>query len=189
MKYLTIPLLACFLQGCSSSVTETRYYQLPVLQNITTGQEHRVTEGKLVIEPVQVANYLNGNGVVLQSSDVELTVARQHLWIDALDQQLQRQLLNQLALLLPQYQVSSLYQTDSYRLQVQVERFHGLANGKAILSGRYNIVSGAIQQQYPFYQEVTLADNGYAALVDALGLGWQQVMKQIAEHIKAKGQN
>lgn len=189
MKYFTIPLLICFLQGCSSSVTETRYYQLPVIQNTAPVQGQMVIEGKLVVEPVQVANYLNGNGVVLQSSDVELTVARQHLWIDALDQQLQRQLLNQLASLLPQYQVSSLYQTDGRRLQVQVERFHGLANGKAVLSGRYNIVTGAEQQQYPFYQEIVLADDGYAALVDALGQGWQQVIKQIAEHLIVKGQN
>ncbi|MDX3773818.1 ABC-type transport auxiliary lipoprotein family protein [Chromatiaceae bacterium AAb-1] len=177
MKYLT-PLLVISLLGCSSP-QQSSYYQLPAV----TGQQQEVKQAAhyLFVEQVQVANYLNGNGIVLQLSDVELSVARQHLWADALDKQLQRQLINRLELLLPDYQVGNLAQPGAYRVQVQVERFHGLPDGKAVISGRYNLPQ--LQQQYPFYFEIALAEKGYSGLVNALGQGWQKLAEQIAASI------
>ena len=78
---------AVLLGACASPVT-LNYYQLPA---VTTESTHSDAAAALYVAPVQVASYLNGRGLVLQLSEVELNVARQHLWAEPLDAQVQRQ--------------------------------------------------------------------------------------------------
>ena len=136
----------------------------------------------LFIEPVKVAPYLNGRGLVLQTSAVELVMARQHLWADALDQQLQRQLRQHLSQLASGYAVQLQPGAQSTRLWLQLDSFHGSADGYALLSGHF-LLSGQPLSQ-PFSYRVPLADDGYPALVTALGQGVQQLSQQIAAQLR-----
>lgn len=185
MKLLLAGLSIIALLGCSSSPKPVSYYQLEEVLPVKSTLPVSDKTGYLYIEPVQVASFLNGNGLVLQLSEVELTIARQHQWAEALNQQLRRQLLNQLSGLLPDYQVSILPEKDALRLQVQIEQFHALADGQAIISGRFYL-SDTATKQIPFRLTVALTENGYPALVSALGKGWQQVVQQIAEQVTAR---
>jgi uncharacterized protein len=181
MKTLCGVLVLLLLAGCSSPSTIS-YYQLPVAPPAVVGANAAVK--RLYVEPVQVASYLNGRGLVMQLSDVELVMARQHLWAESLDQQLQRQIRDRVLLHAPAYGGLMQAQSDSVRLSVQLDAFHGQAEGYAIISGRFSL-SDQIHTQ-PFNIRVALTNDGYAALVQALGEGLQQLSMQIAQQLNSK---
>ncbi len=181
--------LALWLTGCSSAVT-LNYYQLPQspeqalsvsTSNSATAQSQQPV---VIVEPVMVANYLNTNSLILQTSDVELHRTTQHLWLDALDQQLNRLLVNALQNQLPNKLVTSqalpVAADSSQRLLVQVDEFHGTAQGKVVLRGRYSVLSGPQVKLYPFQIERLQAEEGYPAMVSTMGLAVADLTRQIA---------
>lgn len=177
MRHITAALLL-LLTGCASQPA-SNYYQLPAAP-VTPGSS--VSEaGSVYIEPVQVASYLNGRGLVMQLSDVELVTARQHLWAEALAQQLQRQLRDRVLAQTPGYAAVLQARPDTVRISVQLEQFHGLADGHAIVSGRFALSSQ--QGSQPFNIRIALTDDGYPALVQALGQAVQQLSQQIARQL------
>ncbi|MDP5143917.1 PqiC family protein [Rheinheimera baltica] len=175
-------LLGCVLLfvGCSSQQAIT-YYQLPVMPALVASQSTATQQ--LYIEPVQVASYLNGRGLVLQVSDVELVVARQHLWAEALGQQLQRQLRDRLQPVLPEFVTVLQAQPTTMRLAVQIDQFHGQADGYAIISGRFTLSTHPGSEAFSL--RVPLEDDGYPALVVALGQGLQLLSQQISQQLNA----
>lgn len=173
---LTSVFTVALLTGCSSPASEIRYYQLANLppENALDG-----TVKPLAIAPIKVADYLNGSGLVLQQTEVELSIARQHLWADALALQLQRQLTEQILLVLPTQQLVPLNTPGALTLQLEVDRFHATADGFALVSGRFNLLTGGRYNTIPFSQRVALTEDGYPAMVRALSLGWQQALQQL----------
>lgn len=166
------------LAACSSSV-ELRYYQLPQTAVVTAPPA--ASAPVLYIEPVMVASFLNTNALILQTSAVELHKTTQHQWAEALDQQLQRALVNGLQQALPAYRVTSQQPgSDAMRLLVQVEQFHGQQQGIALVSGRFHLLQGDKVQSQSFQLQLPQPDEGYPALVDTLGQGWQQAITQFA---------
>ncbi|MDX5407637.1 MAG: ABC-type transport auxiliary lipoprotein family protein [Chromatiaceae bacterium] len=177
------------LTACSSP-SSSYFYQLPapsqnqLAPGVTMDKQaadNSHADKSLFIEPVKVASYLSGRGLVLQTSAVELVMARQHLWAEALDQQLQRQLRQHLSQLAPAYAVQLQPGAHSTRLWLQLDSFHGSADGYALLSGHF-LLSGQPLSQ-PFSYRVPLTDDGYPALVAALGQGVQQLSQQIAAQL------
>lgn len=188
-QLLTLMLLG-LVAGCSSAVT-INYFQLP--QPAISTSSPAVDAPVLVVEPVMVANYLNTNALILQTSEVQLVKTQQQQWAEALDQQLNRILLRTLAAELPAYRVTERPVAGAQRLLVQVEQFHGTEQGTVLLSGRFSLMpaqgttlvggqSGIIQQQ--FQLQMPQADDGYPALVAALGELWQRQGKDIAQLLK-----
>ena len=113
---------------------------------------------------------------------VELVMARQHLWAEALDKQLQRQLRHTVPMQAPAYVAQLQASADSVRLSVQLDRFHGLSDGYAVISGQFNLTHQT--QSHRFDIRVALKDDGYPALVLALGQGVEQLSQQIAQQLK-----
>ena len=177
MRYITAALFL-LLTGCSSQPASS-YYQLPAAPVMAGSAEAEAKS--LYIEPVQVASYLNGRGLVLQLSDVEMITARQHLWAEALDQQLQRQLRDRIVAQASGYTAALQARPDTVRVSVQLDQFHGLADGHAIVSGRFAVSAQPGSQ--PFNIRIALADDGYPALVQALGQAVQQLSQQISRQL------
>ncbi|GHG64931.1 hypothetical protein GCM10010919_11920 [Alishewanella longhuensis] len=164
------------LVGCSSPASEVRYYQL--VAQTPPAIDTRVQQ-PLVLAPIKVASYLNGSGLVLQQSAVEFSIARQHLWADALEQQLQRQLTEYLLLALPKQPLAAFNAIGARTLQLEIDRFYASESGQAIVSGRYNISGAVLDSTVPFSYQVALANDGYPAMVQALSLGWQQLLQEL----------
>lgn len=61
----------------------------------------------LWVEQVSVPDYLAGNGVVYQTSDVQYVIANNNLWASPLDQQLRNTLVANLSARLPGWVVAS----------------------------------------------------------------------------------
>ena len=127
------------LTACSSGVDNKSYYQLPVatqtgVQSSTASQGNRL----LWVEQVNVPDYLAGNGVVYQTSDVKYVIAANNLWASPLDQQLRNTLVANLGNQLPGWVVASQpLGSDQDTLNVTVTGFHGRYDGKVIISGEW----------------------------------------------------
>ncbi len=175
--------MSLLLSACSSPV-EMFYYQLPQLSQ--NQQQLAVNAPVLVVEPVMVANYLNTNALILQTSEVELHKTVQHQWAEALDQQLTRLLLQQLALALPGYRVTDRApQGPHSRVLVQVEQFHGSSQGLAMVAGRLSVSTPAGMLQQQFSWQLPQPEAGYPALVNTLAGGWQKVSQDISQLLRA----
>lgn len=183
--------LALWLTGCSSAVT-LNYYQLPQSPEqgvtATTPVSSQSQQAVVIVEPVMVANYLNTNSLILQTSAVELHRTTQHLWLDALDQQLNRLVVNSLQSQLPAQLVTSqalpVAGGSSQRLLLQIDEFHGTAEGKVLLRGRYSVLSGPQLKLYPFQIERLQAEEGYPAMVSTMGLAVADLTRQIAASLQ-----
>ena len=168
--------------GCSS-VQELNFYQLPQQANTVTSAS--IDAAVIVVEPVMVANYLNTNALILQTSDVQLVKTNQQQWAEALDQQLTRLLQQQLTATLPGHRVTDRApQGPQQRLLVQVEQFHGTEQGMVLISGKYSLVNGEQTIQQRFALELAQPEAGYPSMVATLGAGWQQVVTEISQLFK-----
>ena len=172
-----VMLAAVLLLAACSSPVGLNYYQLPAVPD---SRQPAAEAPVLYVAPLQVASYLNGRGLVLQLSDVELNMARQHLWAEPLAAQVQRQLRDWLSNTTA-YAAELSSQPGAVVLTVQLDRFHGTAQGNAVLSGRYQLSNKKHSQ--PFNITQPLRTDGYPALVVALAAGVQQLSQQIAAEL------
>jgi hypothetical protein len=174
------------LAGCAASQPGTASYLLP-----STAPEQQY-ERRLAIQvaPVRLAGHLDSEGIVMQLNDIEVYQARQHLWGEEIAGQLQRLLQERLGRALPQSQVVSrgqpLLEGAPVRdLRVQVSRFQGRFDGVALAEGQWQLLdgNGRLLAQAAFSAEQPLADDGYPALVRALGAAWEQAADQLAAEL------
>lgn len=176
MKTLFILLGLVWLSACGSAPTSIVYYQLAPATELVSDT---TKSGSLYLAPIRVAPYLNGSGLVVQQSEVAFAVSRQHLWVDALQQQLQRQLIDyrlrrfpaQALVLQPTKGVAS--------LQIEIDRFYADPNGMAQLSGHYRYSLADIMQTRAFHYQVPLTAEGYPAMVAALSQAWWQLLADL----------
>ena len=137
MKKWLVTIAALWLAGCSSGEINKNYYQLPVVQS---GTQSTASQGNrlLWVEQVAVPDYLAGNGVVYQTSDVKYVIANNNLWASPLDQQLRNTLVANLSTQLPGWVVASQPLGSAQdTLNVTVTEFNGRYDGKVIVSGEW----------------------------------------------------
>lgn len=180
MRHLLLPLLLfALLAGCAGGGAATQRYALP-------GPEPASSAGgtRLLIAPLQLVEYLNQEGIVLQLDDISRHQAREHRWIESPGPHLARGLRDRLAARLPRTQVTLAQDGDASapRLMLAVERFEGRYDGMAIADGSWRLEDAAGQPlaQGRFHAERPLAGDGYPALVRALGESWDAVADQLA---------
>ena len=106
MKKWLIIAGALVLTACSSGSDNKSYYQLPL--SAQSGAQSSSSQGSrlLWVEQVAVPDYLAGNGVVYQTSDVQYVIANNNLWASPLDQQLRNTLVANLSSQLPGWVVA-----------------------------------------------------------------------------------
>lgn len=181
-RAITVFVILLLGAGCSSPASDIRYYQLVATAPAAIDSQ---TQQPLIIAPIKVASYLNGSGLVLQQSAVEFSIARQHLWADALEQQLQRHLMEYLLLALPKQSLAALNTAGARTLQLEIDRFYASDNGLALISGRYTLSEATNSKTVPFSYQVALAADGYPAMVQALSQGWHQLLQELATLLAA----
>lgn len=180
--------LVVVLAACSSP--QKVYYQLPAMtQGTTQGTASLsvtpVDSRQLWVAPVILTDSLAGNGIVFQTSAVRYTIATNNLWASPLDQQLQQALASSLRARLPGWNVvaAGVAGASASSLQINVTAFQGRFDGKAVIQGDWVLHSNKRIVTQPFSFEVAQTEDGYDALVAALGKGWQQVAEQISQRL------
>ncbi|EMH0746075.1 membrane integrity-associated transporter subunit PqiC [Proteus mirabilis] len=189
MKYI-IGIAVLMLTACSS-VPDKAYYQLPDVYQGVNNKVVTTTESakqdQIWVQPIRLSDMLVNTGIVYQTSDINYTVANQHLWINPLDQQLQQNLVVGLAKEFPNRVVSTQPIEDKLaKLIVNVNYFQGRYDGKVIIAGDWIYTQGNKVISQPFSVVLTQTEDGYPALVRTLGEGWQNVVAEIAKTIKSQ---
>ncbi len=182
MKWIPV-LLALFLSACSGT-PRTTYYQLPAGDTRVSSDAVATNAPIIWVEHVAVPDYLAGNGVVYQTSDVRFVIAANNLWASPLDQQLQQTLVTNLNNALPGWLISASplgQQHDT--LNVNVTGFHGRYDGKAVVSGEWTLEHHGQLMRHGFQIVLPQGEDGYDALVRTLASGWQQQAQQMAKVI------
>ncbi|WP_239495233.1 PqiC family protein [Salinicola halophilus] len=177
---------ALALTGCAGQATPSSRYTLPEAPSATSAASVRADGASLVVRPVQVASYLNQEGIVMQLSDIELNAANQNLWAEALGRQLTRRLGQALSDRLGDTTVVSTGQSvpGAPQLDVSVESFQGRYDGQAVAAGEWQLFDGdrlILQRDFSVTQPLT--EDGYPALVRTLGQAWGEVADQIADGV------
>ena len=182
-KWLPV-MLACLLSACSSSGEDKTYYQLPVPQ---AGVQSTASQGSrlLWVEQVTIPDYLAGNGVVYQTSDVQYVIANNNLWASPLDQQLRTTLVANLSSQLPGWVVAlQPLGSDQDTLNVNVNGFHGRYDGSVVVSGEWLLNHQGQLIKRPFHIELKQQQDGYDAMVKVLAQAWSQEAASIAQEVK-----
>lgn len=182
MKWM--PLMVLALSACSSS-TQTTLYQLPTGASAAApvSQSALVASSQLPIwvERVAVPDYLAGNGVVYQTSDVKYVIATSNLWASPLDQQLQQTLVTNLSNALPGRLVSAAPLGEQHdTLNINVTGFHGRYDGQVVISGSWTLEHNGKIIRQNFNLTLPQQEDGYDAMVRTLAQGWQQEAGRMA---------
>lgn len=190
MKKYIIGIFVLMLTACSSQTNKT-YYQLPDVYQGSVPEQVSATQPakkpQIWVQPIRLSNMLVNAGIVYQTTDINYTVANQHLWINPLDQQLQQNLISGLTKALPGTVVANQPVEDNLaKLTVTVNYFQGRYDGQVIISGDWIYTENNKVINQPFSLVLTQTEDGYPALVRTLGQGWEQVVSDIAKAIQAQ---
>ncbi|AKE96650.1 membrane integrity-associated transporter subunit PqiC [Cronobacter sakazakii] len=179
-----LPFVAVALLSACSTTQETTWYQLPASTAPVTRSAPMDSQHLLWVEQVSVPDYLAGNGVVYQTTDVQYVIASQNLWASPLDQQLRNTLVTNLSATLPGWVVSAQpLGAEQDTLNVNVTGFHGRYDGRVIVSGEWLLKHKGHLIKRPFYTELKQQQDGYDAMVKTLAQAWQQQAKTIADEV------
>lgn len=159
--------MAC--TGCSSSEPiEIREYLLrPQAPNGQYDAEPIIGLGK-----VEVAPYLDHDGIVLETTPGELNTAQHHRWADPLNFAIRRYLQIEIGRAAGLDTAGSVTNSDALQTQIDVSvyQLHGTVSGSVKLVAEWQmraIDSGEIQVRRQFSKTQTIRGDGYAEVVRA----------------------
>ncbi len=190
MKKILMVCLIFVLSACGSKPPpETQYFVLtPNVQPASVSDKD--SNNIVVLEAIQLAEYLDQPGIVLQTDVHQIQVAHYHRWAEPLKPNLHRYILETLNDKLPNYKVQSdaaFNKADSKQsLHIKVNQFNGTKDGSVILSGHWmlnDLNSKSILEDKSFHFEETLANDGYTELVNQLATLLEQLCSEIAQSI------
>lgn len=180
-------LAACCLLGCSSApVLPTKAYLIPHQAVKPMAKQ----SAPLLLVKTQLTGHLNGDGLIYRVSEAEVIEASQNQWAYAIDEQLNRLIIDELRAKQSNYWPvefnSALKLKGHQQLQIKLDKFNGVYNGIAEVGGEWLLVSekGELLRNDYFLFEMPLEASGYQALVTALGDGSQALTALIAGQLQ-----
>lgn len=171
-KILLTLATATLLAACSSTNTSIRYYQLP-------DSAFRLPEKQSasIGIKIQLAEALKTNNMLYQTDAHTLNFAQNNLWSAPLEESLAAAISNKL-----NRQSSLKYlpanTSQSIGLTLYIDRFQGRYTGETEISGYAQWQNG---KQRPFYVLTPQQGDGYAAMVDSLDKGLDEIARQITQ--------
>lgn len=185
MKKLIIFSLMLMIYGCSTSLPDKAYYQLSSDFSDTNLLHPSKVTDVILIENIQIANYLDKTGIVYQTNDIEYSTANNNLWLTPLSDQIKQRLMHDLSILLPNYLITEQpIGHTKVTLKLYIDRFHGLYTGDAVIQGRWLISTSKEVITKHFDYTMRLTEDGYPALVKMLSQGWQEEELDLIKKVK-----
>jgi len=175
IRPLFLTALAASLSYCASDSVPVNYYLLT--SNSAQGVTQQVPNSKpiVVLESVEVANYLRQSGIVMQTADTQVQISKRHLWAETLDIALPKFLFQELQKQSNDFNFylknSDFVPRSDYRLLVHVDSFQANDNGEVLCSGRYQVISQADNElavTVDFNFKRDLENDGYDHAIEQL---------------------
>jgi len=180
------------IAGCSATpATQATYYRLA--NHAPSGRIAVDSSAPvLVIERLELAEFLLQSGLVLQQGDNLLQVSRQHLWAESLDVALPKVLQSDLQSAATAFHIyiqgKDFIASTTYNLRLQIDNFQFTDTGLALLTGQYQLVNAMagterLRRNFSFTRD--LEQDGYPHAVAQLQTLLEMLARQIAEDLTA----
>ena len=167
MKYFFLVVIL-FATACTSSVPTLQQYLL----RSDTSSQYAVENASAVvgIGLVTVASYIDGLGLVLETSNREVRVARDHQWAEPLRESLRTYLAREISAEAGQVIRSQRSGENDWqkRIDIRIDELHGTANGEAKLVAYWTVFDlekRSIVAENGFVQTEALSESGYGGLL------------------------
>lgn len=196
MKILTIFLCMTFLSSCTSEPLSVRYYLLHTAEN-KVAKTNDKKEATIVLQLLNVAEYLRQPSLVMQVNQHELHYAQQDVWAEKLQTSFHAALLQDLNNIGKRNYVTSTSPeaiNAGMAIIVMLEHFHATDESTVISSGHYWLSAQSLQKNrnenlsnssHAFYFESELKQDGYAHAVKQLRTLVDNLANQIEKDIAA----
>ncbi len=179
-------LLILALSSCAKPNVDKQHYFLPEAASQPELVNTPETKNLLQLSDVQLADFLDKSGLVLQLDDITLNQAKNHVWAEDLRRQISRGLQARLNQQQQVYTVVGSQTAAALRLSLDIHAFHGRYDGLALTSGQWQLKNqkGDIEKIKRFELQTELKQSGYPALVRALGENLDKLSAQISEQLQ-----
>lgn len=182
MKWIIVTLVFT-LVGCTSTSPSYTQYLLrhdSNMASVTNNAEVVASIGRL-----EVATYIDSLGLVLETTDGKINVARYHQWAEPLRESLRQYLAAAIA---QEAKVPVRFQKvtgskESKRIDIYIDQLHGDATGHAKLSAYWIVTDvnrNAVVVEEQYSGREPLLSDGYSALVTAQKTLLQNLSKAIS---------
>jgi uncharacterized lipoprotein YmbA len=181
-------LATLLLLACAGAAPTTTRYLLPV--DAPPGSVRVEPAEKIGLGRIEVASYLEGSGLVIETESGQVRPARYHVWAEPLGDGLRRLLRAEISRALGSDVSADTTQQPRWdrTVDVGIERLHGDLSGTALLVARWRIVERndpGDATTYRFSASEPLRRPGYAGLVDAEVALARQLAAAIARTLAA----
>lgn len=190
-KNIIFSILIVTLSACTSAPININYYALNT--EISDSEEHSqniVEKPLIVIEAIELAEFLRQQGIVVETDSNQLHMSSQHRWAERLDEALSRNLIVQLETKLPNYRFENAKvhwnKQPKYRANLSFSHFHSSINRQAVIAGRFWILNQENQllTKQSFYLTRDLKKNGYSHAVNQLNLTLKELAQLLTESLQ-----
>lgn len=169
-----------FLTACASkqSVPQINYYQLPDLIVAQSDGSVDMPPQHVNVTRVATTDVLAQTGIVTAASDARVITANYHHWSELPELALQRSLSQCL---------QSSKARKAGRVTLDVDAFQSDGAGGSQFAGVWDFAPKAkprASKQYRFQYRESLTDDGYPALVSALGKSVKQLCTDIESRLR-----
>lgn len=170
MKNILLITALLLLSACASEPAKLNHYLLR--DNVTSESSGKIDAINIALNSVQVATYIDQKGLVLETNEGQINMAKHHLWAEPLRHSLVGFLSQQIGKtsekhIHPGQSASSDVTT---LIDVTINQLHGNNQGQAVLDATWKITQlgeSASVTNYRYADIDTLTESGYAALVNS----------------------
>lgn len=191
VRILLFTIVLAALAGCGSAgpVTPDRYYSLVLASGAAVATSNEDATGLLIVESIQLPDYLHGRSIAMQTGPNLIESARHHFWAESLQDAIAKLLTQDIARHTHSIDVDrdAGRRTDDEfcRLRVEFDAFHPTNQSQVVASGRYRISSELSSERREFSLKRTLTSDGYAHAVDELRSTLEMLAQQISDDVQA----
>jgi uncharacterized protein len=169
MKWIIVCLVVVTAGCTSSSPTYTQYL---LRHDMSTTSAIKSSEESIAIGRLEVATYIDSLGLVLETADGEINVARYHQWAEPLRESLRQYLASSISMEaeVPVRFRKMVNSERSKRIDIYIDQLHGDATGHAKLAAYWTVTdveSDEVVVDERFFSREPLPHDGYSALVTA----------------------
>lgn len=182
------------ISACTSAPVNIEYYSLnPNVAASSSTSENIAEQPLIVIEAVQLAEFLRQQGIVVQTGSNQLHMSSQHRWAERLDEAISRNLIAQLEGQLNQYRFEThntrWSKQPTYRINFSFSHFHSTENNQAVIAGNFWILDreNKLLNKQRFYLSRDLTQNGYSHSVEQLNLTLSELVGLVVKSVQALG--
>jgi uncharacterized lipoprotein YmbA len=158
-------LMGVFLAACYTKAPEHSTYLLRSDKNLNSGEV--LSDSHVYLGGLTLANYIDQQGIVLETAPGQIHEARFHQWAEPLSVSLRGFLGAEISAGLGQDLALKASPENAVRLDVGIDQMHGTMEGKTLLVAYWSITDSSGSRQFKYVKTAALEGDGYDALVSA----------------------